>query len=283
MLPYIRSALFIPANNPGMIQTSHLLEADAIIFDLEDAISPSQKDSARILLKEAFSFIDFQDTIKIVRINPMDSPFFFDDIKIVKDLDIHYILLAKADIESVKELEKHLIDTNIKIITLIESTKSLLYLKEILLTSSLIDGVLFGAEDYSLDLKISRSLLGDEIMVARQIIAYTCSALNKFSIDTPFTDTDNEQGLYNDSVVAKRYGMSAKACINPRQVDTVNKVFSPTSKEIHDALEIVMANEEALEKGLGVFSLNGKMVDAPIVNRAKLVLDQARKAGLSYE
>lgn len=279
----LRSALFIPANNPGMIQSSELLDADALIYDLEDAISLNQKDAARDLLKEGFAFFKREQSIRIVRVNPYDSPFFLDDVALVKTLDIDYILLAKADTTSVKILADSIRDTNIEIIALIESASSLFYLADILQADPKVAGMLFGAEDYSLDMGIERTKQSDEILVARQTIATTCKALNKFSIDTPFTDVDDFEGLKNDAFKAKNWGLEAKACINPRQVPYVNEVFSPTMEEIVYAQEVIYAAQEAEAAGLGVFSLHGKMVDAPIINRAKLTLDNARKAGIKYE
>lgn len=280
---YIRSALFLPANNPGMLQSSELLEADAIIYDLEDAIALQQKDAARILLEESFNFFKKADTIRIVRINPLDSPYFYDDIKVVKKLDIDFIMLAKADVISVKELEKELGDKKIAIITLIESAASLHNLSEILNASELVEGMLFGAEDYSLDMGITRTKESDEIFVARQMIAITCKALNKFCLDTPFTDVEDFASLKIDIKKAKAFGFSGKSCINPRQVRYVNEIFSPSTKEINYALEVVAAAKKAEEDGIGVFSLNGKMVDAPIINRAHLTLENAKKAGIKYE
>ncbi|WP_423364541.1 HpcH/HpaI aldolase/citrate lyase family protein [Mycoplasma sp. P36-A1] len=282
-MAYIRSALFIPANNPGMVQSADLLQADAIIFDLEDAVSINQKDAARILLEEGFKFFPKNEVTRVVRINPMDSPYFYDDIDMVIKYDVDFILLAKADVASVVELAKKIKDTKIKIITLIESAHSMYDLSNILTASDLVEGMLFGAEDYSLDMQIERTKQSDEIFVARQQIAITCHALNKFSLDTPFTDVEDFDMLITDTKKAKNFGFSGKACINPRQVTYVNDVFSPTIEDIVNAQEVIEAAKEAEKEGLGVFSLNGKMVDAPIINRAKLTLENARKAGVKYE
>lgn len=283
MVPYIRSALFIPANNPGMVQSSDLLEADAIIFDLEDAISINQKDSARDLLEEAFKFFEKSDITRIVRINPFDSPFFYKDIAVVKEFNIDYVMLAKASQESVRALEKELAGTDIEIVILIESAFGVLDLSNIIRSSSLVKGLLFGAEDYALDMQIVRTKPSDEILVARQTIATTCKALNIFALDTPFTDVEDFEMLVLDTAKARNFGFTGKACINPRQVTYVNEVFSPSLEEITYALEVIEAAAKAELEGLGVFSLNGKMVDAPIINRARLTIENATKAGIKYE
>lgn len=283
MIPYIRSALFIPANNPGMIQSSNLLGADAIIYDLEDAVSINQKDSARVLLQEAFNFFNDIETIKIVRVNPMDSPYFKQDVMMVKAYDIQYVLLAKATEQSIIELARLLENTGIKIIALIESAYAVYDLSNIIKASNLVEGVLFGAEDYALDMQIKRTKQSDEILVARQMIATTCRALQVFALDTPFTDVEDTQGLIEDTHKAQNYGFSGKACISPKQVKYVNSTFSPTIADISYAIEVIEAAKEAQANGLGVFSLNGKMVDAPIINRARLTLENAKKAGVKYE
>ncbi|MDL2211965.1 CoA ester lyase [Erysipelotrichaceae bacterium OttesenSCG-928-M19] len=280
---YIRSALFIPANNPGMVQSNELLEADAIIFDLEDAISINQKDSARFLLDEAFQFFEKTDVVRIVRINPLETPFFYDDIALVKKFDIDFIMLAKASVESVKQLAQELVDTNIKIIALIESAYAVIDIENILKASSLVKGILFGAEDFALDMQIVRTKKSDEILVARQHLAITCKALNVFALDTPFTDVEDFEMLVADTMKARNFGFSGKACINPRQVNYVNEVFSPSLEEITYALEVIESATKAQLEGLGVFSLHGKMVDAPIINRAKLTIENAKKAGIKYE
>jgi len=282
-MAYLRSVLFIPSNNPGMVQSADLLEADGIIFDLEDAVAINQKDAARKLLEEAFKFFPKNEVTRIVRINPMDSPFFYDDIEMVKQYDVDYILLAKADKKSVRALGRALKGTDIKIICLIESAHSVYDLGNILSAHKRVEGMLFGAEDYSLDMQIERTKESDEILVARQNIAITCKALDKFSLDTPFTDVEDFEMLEVDTKKAKAYGFTGKACISPRHVTTVNRIFSPTSVEIDYALEVIDAAEQAAKEGIGVFSLNGKMVDAPIINRAKLTLENARKAGIKYE
>lgn len=283
MLPYIRSALFIPANNPGMIQSSDLLGADAIIFDLEDAVSINQKDSARILLQSAFDFFKTHNCIKIVRVNPIDSPFFEDDIQMLREYDIDYILLAKACQTSVKHLSVLLASTNIRIIALLESAHSVFDAANIIKSSKLVQGILFGAEDYALDMQIERTKNSDEIFVARQQLAIICKALGVFALDTPFTDVEDNEGLIVDTKKALSFGFTGKACIGPRQVTYVNQVFSPSIKEIEYAQEVLAAAKKAELQGLGVFSLNGKMIDAPIINRAKLTLENARKAGVKYE
>lgn len=280
----MRSALFIPANNPGMLQSSTLLEADAIIYDLEDAISINQKDSARILLEEALKFFAKDAKVtRIIRVNPTDTPFFKADIEVIKNYDVDYVMLAKASVESIKELAEHLKDTNIEIIALIESAYAVFDLRNILQASPLVKGLLFGAEDYSLDMEIKRTKESEEILEARQMIAITAHALNIFCLDTPFTDTEDFEWLIKDSEKAKNYGFSGKACINPRQVVYVNEIFSPTIEEVTYALEVIGAAEQAAAEGIGVFSLHGKMVDAPIINRAKLTLENAKKAGIKYE
>lgn len=280
---YLRSCLFIPANNPGMIQSSTLLEADAIVYDLEDAVSINQKDSARYLLSEAFTFFSKNDIFRIVRVNPFDTIYYEKDVEMVLKYDVDAILLAKGCVESVIDLASKISDKDTKIIVLIESAHSLLMLREIILASNKVIGVLFGAEDYATDMGIERTKDSDEIIVARQTIAYVCKALKVFAIDTPFTDIEDFEGLIKDTKKAKSYGYMAKAAINPRQVYDINKVIAPSKIEVIEAYELIDAYHEALAQGMGVFNYKGKMVDAPIVNRALSIVKKAEKAGVTYE
>lgn len=167
----------------------------------------------------------------------------------------------------------------IGVIPIIELASSILDVREIA-TSPRVNGLLLGAEDLSSDLEVSRTLAGDEIFYARSMIAISCRAYNIDAIDTPFTDVRNEEGLLADSQKARGLGMNAKACIHPNQIDIVNKIFSPSKEQIEQALRILKAFENAQKEGKGVFSLDGKMVDKPIIERAKKTIDKAKRFGL---
>ncbi len=264
-----RTLLFIPGNNPGMLQNSDILGADGLIIDLEDAVALSEKDAARYLVREYLT--NFNPTTDIfVRINPLDSPYFYDDLDSIKDLKIKGIVLPKASVESMISLDKYLTENSIdfSIIALVETALGLESALEILQKSKKIIAVFLGAEDLTLDLGAKRTKQSDEIAYARSRVIAVSKAMEIEAIDTPFTDTDDMEGLKIDTLHAKDLGMTGKAIISPRHVEEVNELFSPSQADLDYALRVVEGVKSANEKGLGAFSLDGKMVDAPIIKRA---------------
>lgn len=252
-----------------MLQNSDIMGADAIIIDLEDAVSITEKDAARILVKAYIKTFKPRTDI-FIRVNPMDSPYFYDDLDEIKDLDVTGILLPKASVASMKALDAYLNENHLefKIIGLIETALGLEMSFDILNQSDQVVGVLLGAEDLTLDLGATRTKESREIRYARSRIIAVSKALGIQAIDTPFTDTDDIEGLKIDTLDAKGLGMTGKSLISPRHVDTVNDIFSPSKEEIDHSLRIVEGVIEANKQGKGAFSLDGKMVDAPIIKRA---------------
>ncbi len=281
--------LFIPGNNPGMLQNAGILGADSIILDLEDAVSISEKDSARILVKNALKSVDFYGTEVLVRINPLSTGFGAMDIDTVARVKPDALLVPKATEEDITEIDEMLfrIETeegfengSIKLVALIETAYGVENVHSILGKNKRIIGALLGGEDLTADLGIKRTKDGDEIRYARSKVATACRAYRIASIDTPFADVSDMEGLRKDTLLAKSIGLTGKAAINPRQVDIIHDVFAPSEEEIKDAERVLQAAVEAEAQGLGVFSLDGKMVDAPIISRARDVLEKARLAGL---
>jgi citrate lyase subunit beta / citryl-CoA lyase len=264
-----RTLLFIPGNNPGMLQNSNILGADGIIIDLEDAVALSEKDSARILVKEYLSTFD-TDVDVFVRINPLDSPYFYEDLEELKDADIKGIVLPKAGIEPMEALEEFLNknDSDLEIIALVETAIGLEVISNIAKISDRVIGIFLGAEDLTLDLGAKRTKASKEIEYARSRVIAASKAMGIQAIDTPFTDTDDIEGLRADTLNAKDLGMTGKAVISPRHVDDVNEMFSPSEGEIDYSIRVLEGVKSAKEKGLGAFSLEGKMIDKPIIQRA---------------
>lgn len=276
-----RSLLFIPGNNPGMLQSSDVFEADAVIFDLEDAVSGTEKDSTRFLVTSYLK--NYSPSLEvIVRINGFDTPFYLEDLKALFMLDnLNTIMLPKARVEDLLQLSEMIKNNkkDIKIIPIIEQAISLIEVDQIA-KMELVDGILLGAEDFTKDLEVTRTKEGVEIFYARNRIVTACKAYKIDAIDTPFTDTTDNVGLTKDTRFAKSIGMNAKSAIHPNQIETINQIFTPTTKEVDYAKRVLMARDEAFAKGLGVFSLDGKMVDKPVIERAEKVLEKAKKFGV---
>lgn len=279
-----RSLLFIPSNNPAMLENSLLFESDAVIYDLEDAININEKDSARILLKNFLSQTNETDIEIIVRINDIDTAFYHVDLTEIVSNNIDTIMVPKARANSLIKLDLDLTNIEqktkmtkkIKVIPIIESAISLIEVNEIAKIAR-VSGLLLGGEDLASDLEIERTALGTELFYARSKVIVAAKANNIDAIDTPFTNVLDDQPLKIDSEFAKSLGMNAKACIHPNQVEIVNTIFSPTQKQIEWAEKVLLAKEEADQKNLGVFSLDGKMIDKPIILRAERIINKAKK------
>lgn len=284
-----RSMLFMPGNNPGMLQTAEVFGADVVIFDLEDAVALNEKDSARALIKEAMKEFKYKDTEVVIRINPLSTPYAEDDIKEMAKLLPDAILLPKATPEDMGILDKKLSEIEmelgvkngvIKVYILVETAYGVEAVYETIKTSKRVIGALLGGEDLATDLVVKRTKESNEIFYARTRIVNACKALKIDAIDTPFTDTDDGEGLINDTLKAKMLGFTGKLAINPRQIDKIHEVYKPTEIEVKYALRVILAKEKAESEGLGVFSLDGKMVDLPIINRAIQTIDVAKTIGL---
>jgi citrate lyase subunit beta/citryl-CoA lyase len=284
-----RTMLFMPGNNPGMLQNAGILGADSIILDLEDAVSLTEKDSARILVRDAIKNIDYSEVEVVVRVNPMDTEFGKPDVDVIARVKPDTLLVPKADEEQIKfvdgmlakiEQEEGFQVGSIKIIALIETAIGLETIYSVIKASNRIVGVLLGGEDLTSDLGIKRTKEGEEIFYARNKVATACRALKVDSIDTPFTDTNDYEGLAKDTAKAKSLGFTGKSSINPRQIDIIHSVYAPTQLEIKYAIRILDAKEEAEKEGKGVFSLDGKMIDAPVINRATTTVELGKMLGL---
>ena len=288
-----RTMLFLPGNTPNMIVNGGLLGSDRIILDLEDAVSPDQKDAARELVAETLRTLQFPDCQVVVRINGLDTPYWEEDLKAVipgkPDLIMPPKISGADDIrrldEAIGELEEEagLPKGIVKLLPLIETARGVEESFSIASASRRVTGLFLGAEDLTADLKCARTRDGDEIAYARGRLVCAARAAGIEVYDTPFADVEDMEGLQNDARLARSLGFSGKAAINPRQVDCTNEVFSPTEQEIRYASEVILAVERAKEEGKGVVSLKGKMIDAPIVNRAKTVLETAKILGLIKE
>ncbi len=266
-----KTMLFIPGNNPGMLQSMDILGADAYLVDLEDAVSLDNKDAARDLVSNFIKEIASDKEI-FIRINPPDTPYFKEDVDELKNLPIKGFMLPKASKETVEILHNEIKDTDLEIFALIETSKSLENAYDTLSASDKLVGVLLGAEDLTLDLGAQRTKDSNEILYARMKIVAAAKSNRLQAIDTPWTDTDDLEGLEKDTLKAKGLGMTGRALISPRHVDIVNKIYMPSEKDVQYALRVFEALKQAKIDGKGAFSLDGKMVDRPIILRARDVL-----------
>lgn len=285
-----RSLLFLPGNTPNMLINGNVLGADAIIFDLEDAVSPAEKDAARILVRNTLATLDFGGCETVVRINGTDTPFWQDDLSAVVPKKPGWILLPKtntpADVRLVDdfltemEAKEGMEKGAVRMMALIETALGVEHAFAIATASSRVNALFLGAEDLTADLQCKRTKEGREIEYSRTRLVVAARAAGIEVYDTPFTDVNDDEGILADAKLAKALGFSGKASISPRHVDAINEVFSPTEEEIEYAYEVLDAIRLAKEQGKGAISLRGKMIDAPIVARAERVLAAAKDLGL---
>lgn len=288
-----RSMLFLPGNNPNMLINSNCLGADAVIFDLEDAVSPDQKDAARILVRNTLKYMDLRGCERIVRINSIDTPYWKKDIDAVAPLCPELILLPKTgtpkDILEVSayitqvEEKLGLPKNTIGLMPLIETALGVENAFAIATADDRVQALFLGAEDLTADLQCKRTKGGAEIAYARSRLVNAARAAGIQVFDTPFTDVNDEEGIEADAACAKSLGFTGKSSISPRHVEVINRVFSPTLAEIEYAQEVMEAIAQAKAQGKGAIALHGKMVDAPIVARAQRTLQMAKELGLEVD
>ena len=285
-----RSMLFLPGNTPNMLINGSCLGADAVIFDLEDAVAPAEKDAARILVRNTMRDLDFRGCETIVRINSIDTPYWKEDLDEVLPQKPALILLPKtgcaADVEAADDyitlVEQRLgfAPNTVGLMPLIETALGVENAFAIASARSRVAALFLGAEDLTADLRCKRTKEGEEIAYARARMVAAARAAGVDVYDTPFTDVNDDEGIRVDTEKAKSLGFTGKASISPRHVPVINEVFSPSQRDIDYAYEVMEAIRIAKEQGRGAIALRGKMIDAPIVNRAKQTIEAAEELGL---
>ncbi|KRO17194.1 citryl-CoA lyase [Lacticaseibacillus saniviri JCM 17471 = DSM 24301] len=284
--------MFVPGANPAMLRDAVLYGADAIMFDLEDAVSLKEKDAARFLVYSALKTFDYSGIETVVRINALDAG---------GDQDVEAMVLGGINVVRLPKTEtaQDIVDVD-KVITAveakynipagtthmmaaIESAEGVLNAREIAKASPRMIGIALGAEDYVTSQKTRRYPDGQELMFARNFILHAARAAGIAAIDTVYSDVANEEGLRRETELIKQLGFDGKSVINPRQIPVINSIYAPTQAEVQNAKEVVAAIEEAEAKGSGVIAINGKMVDKPIVERAYRVLALAKASNMEVE
>lgn len=279
-----RSRLYLPGNEPKFYPNAGLHKPDGIILDLEDSVAPSEKESAQLLVRNALRSVDFYGAERMVRINQL--PKGLDDLRFIVPHNVHVILIPKVEsADQVKDVEKNVemlkkefkVKDDIYFMPIIESALGVMKSYEIASASKYNCALAVGLEDYTADIGVERTNDGKESIFARSMIVNAAKAAKIQAIDTVFSDVTDMDGLKQSVIEAKSIGFEGKGCIHPRQVKIVNETFQPTESEIEKAKKIVLAFEDAEAKGLGVVSLGSKMIDAPVVKRARRIVKLAEE------
>lgn len=280
----LRSWMFVPGNRDRFIQKAKASKADAILLDIEDGVLPAEKAEARRMIAEALSSGN-QGPRRYVRVNALSTTWLKPDLeavilpglegicltKVLRPADVHEVASWIETIEKKRGLEVG----KIRILAAVESARGLMNAVSIADSSPRIIGLMFGAEDYALDLGLGarREKEAAELLFARSTIVNAAAAADVLSIDGVFPNLDDEEGLLEDVRQARRLGFTSKSTFNPRQIDVINEIFSPQPDEIEYARKIAAGFREAEARGDASVAVGGQLVDKPIVLRALRILE----------
>ncbi len=282
-----RSRLYLPGNEPKFAINAGLHSPDGVILDLEDSVHPGEKDAARLLVRNALRCVDFGNAERMVRINQGDMG--LDDLDAVVPEAPDLILIPKAETSGqvktvqarIDSIQKELGQSKpIWLMPILESAQGVENAVHIALASPFVVALTIGLEDYTADLGVVKTSEGNESLWARGRLVNAAKAAGVQAIDSVYGDVADEEGLLAWGRRSRAMGFQGMGCIHPRQIRIIHQAFAPTPEELEKAKRIVAAFEEAEAKGLGVVSLGTKMIDRPVVLRARKLVDQAREAGL---
>ena len=286
--------MFVPGNNPAMMQDAFIYSPDSIMLDLEDSVTMSEKDAARLLVYNALKTIDYGQTEMVVRINPLNTPYGKKDVEAMVKAGVQVIRMPKTETaDEVREVEAEILKWEeelgcvgrTKIMAAIESALGIVNAYPIAVASKRMMGIALGAEDYCANLKTQRTSgdnpnFGLELLLARQTIVVAARAAGIDALDTVYSNLDDMETFRREVELIKTLGFDGKSIINPRQIEIINEVFAPKQKDIEKALKIIAAIKEAEQKGSGVIAVNGNMVDRPVVIRAERTINLAIASGV---
>jgi len=281
----LRTMLSVPGNRQNMVEKARSLPADAIVLDLEDSVPVAEKVNARAMVADAIAGHILGEQRVFVRINSFGSGLLEHDLDAVVIPGLDGINLPKPgsaeDIRAVDsiigrlETERGIESSRVRLTPWIETARGLLNAFEIASASPRVVAIIFGAEDFTLDTGMQRSIEGDELFQPRIMVVVAATAAEVAAIDTPFNDFRDEAGLVRETSLARRLGFQGKYVIHPSQVEPVNQAFRPSPEEVEQARRVVEAFDAAEAEGFASTSVDGKMIDIPIAGRARRLLSVA--------
>lgn len=286
---YLRSLLFIPGNQPKMLSKAENVFPDAFIPDLEDSVAWEDKDDARNVVHSHLDMLSQTSKLIIPRVNALETGLLKKDLQAVINKNIFAIAIGKIysskDVQEISKLiseaekKQNLENGSIKLILWMETAQAIINAYEILTSNNRIVGSAFGAEDFTNDMGIHRTENEQEILFARNQLSIASKAANVIALDTPFFAFKNPESLRNNSLFARSIGFKGKFAIHPAQIDIINECFSPSQKEIDHAIKVIEIFEEAKKQGRGSTSLDGLVIDVPVVKRAESLLKISKDMG----
>lgn len=287
-----RTMMFMPGNKPKMLNNGASYGANCLILDLEDAIAVTQKDAARNLVAFALRELDFPCEVAI-RPNHMSTPYGLDDLKVVLPAKPDIIRLPKVESAEEIEIVSDMIDKveaqegftpgSIKLMAAIETVKGMRQAFQIATASPKMVALAIGGEDYITDLQTQRSESGIELFYARSQLIAAAREAGIQAIDTVYSNVKNLEGFKEEVTRIRDMGFDGKSVVHPSQIEIVNEIFTPTDDQIRHAIKVVAASEEAAARGIGVITVNGKMIDGPLITRAERVIAQALASNVNIK
>ncbi|BES64950.1 citrate (pro-3S)-lyase subunit beta [Gottschalkiaceae bacterium SANA] len=281
-----RTMLFCPASNPKLLFTAMIYKPDCILFDLEDSVAYKDKIASRDLLVEALKSVDYKGCEVFARINSLDGEFGEEDVRELVKAGLRKIRLpmceSKLDVRTLAELldeveEKNNIENgSVKIQCSLETPKGVHHSLSIATASKRVISISFGAEDFTRTLGVNRTKNGVELAYARGLIVLNASIAGVDAIDTVYADIADVEGFLAEVKNAKAIGFAGKSCVHPSQIPLVHDIYSPSEEEIEWAIKILKASQAANINEGGVILVEGKMVDIPVIEKAKRVLKLAQ-------
>ena len=280
-----RSLIFVPGNRVNMLERALDFKADIIMVDLEDSVPPGEKVSARDVAREWVPKLARSDRRVMVRLNSLDTGLTQDELVAVISSNLAGISIGKVetvwDLQAVDNIVSQLESSagfpvgKIKIVPWIENARAVLNAYQLATASPRIEAIAFGAEDYTDDMGVQRTDSSEEIYFARATVAVAARAARIGSLDTPFVGFRDPDGLRRDIAVSRQLGYTGRFAIHPSQIDIINEMFGPSADEVAYARKVVDAWDQAEAQGRGSLSLDGRMIDVPVVKRAQNLLTLA--------
>ncbi len=285
-----RTMMFLNCQKPGLIKDPYIYKPDSIMLDLEDAVAESEKDAARYSLYHALKEIDYRGVERVVRINGLDTEYWQEDVRVCVAGGADSIRIPKA--ESAEDIKK--VETAIEaaekefgrepgstlIMAAIESAMGVMKALEICEASDRLFGIALSGGDYTKDLQTTISGAGVELAGARQHLIIAARAAKVQCFDTVFTNLDDMEGFKKEVEMIKAMGFDGKSIVNPRQIKLVHDIYTPSQKEIIFSEKVVREIDEKKALGIGVFTVDGKMIDIAFYDGAKRVIELAKASGV---
>ena len=287
-----RSMMFLNAQKPSLIKDPYIYKVDSLMLDLEDAVAVTAKDTARFSLYHALTTIDYRGAERVVRINGLDTDLWEEDIRCCVAGGADVIRIPKTEnADMVRAVEEKVVAAEEEfnrepgstlIMSALESAKGVMNAYEVCTSSDRMIGVALSGGDYTKDLQTKITGTGVELMGARQQMIIAARAAGVQCFDTVWTNLDDMEGFKKDVETIHMMGFDGKSCINPRQIDIVHKIFTPTEKEIIFSEKVIKEIDDKKAKGIGVFTVDGKMIDIAFYDGAKRTIELAKASGV-YE